>query len=194
MEVCVTQDEILKDLLTFFKALSDGNRLKIIGLLASQPYTVEQIASMLGIGVSTASHHLSRLSEANLVSARAEGHYYYYSLRTEVLRTMTENVLKSENLARLSETAEMDAFDKKVLSSFLDKEGRIKAFPSQEKKFIIVLKHVVKAFETGVHYSEKEVNEILLQFNKDTASLRRGLIEFHLMEREPGGGSYWRVD
>jgi len=190
----LTQDKILQDLLTFFKALSDGNRLKIIGLLAAQPYSVEQIASMLGIGVSTASHHLSRLSEANLVIARAEGHYYYYSLRTEVLRTMTENVLKSENLARLSETADLDAFDKKVLNSFLDKDGKLKAFPSQEKKFIVILKHVVKAFEPGIHYSEKEVNEILLQFNKDTASLRRGLIEFHLMDREPGGGSYWRVE
>jgi hypothetical protein len=81
-----------------------------------------------------------------------------------------------------------------VLNSFLDKDGKLKAFPSQEKKFIVILKHVVKAFEPGIHYSEKEVNEILLQFNKDTASLRRGLVEFHLMDREPGGGSYWRVE
>ena len=190
----MTKDEILQDLLTFYKALSDANRLKIIGLLAAKSYSVEQIASMLGIGVSTASHHLSRLSEANLVTARAEGHYYYYSLRTEVLKTMTENILKSENLSRLSETANLDAVDQKVLNSFLDKDGKIKSFPSQAKKFAIVLRYVVKAFDKDVHYSEKEVNEILLHFNRDTASLRRGLIENHLMERESGGGAYWRVE
>lgn len=107
---------------------------------------------------------------------------------------MTENVLKSENLSRLSETANLDAIDQKVLNSFLDKDGRIKSFPSQAKKFAVILRHVVKAFDKDVHYSEKEVNEVLLQFNKDTASLRRGLIEFHMMERDSGGIAYWRVE
>ena len=144
--------------------------------------------------MSTTTHYLSRLSEVNLMTARAEGHYYYNSLRMEVLKTMTENLLKSDNLSRLSDTANLDAVDQKVLNAFLDKDGKVKSFPSQAKKFAIVLRHVVKAFDKDVHYSEKEVNEVLLQFNRDTASLRRGLIEFHLMERESGGGAYWRVE
>ena len=53
--------------------------------------------------------------------------------------------------------------------------------------------HVVEAFEPGRRYPEKEVNQILLIFNEDTARLRRRLIEFKLMEREGGGGEYWRV-
>jgi DNA-binding transcriptional ArsR family regulator len=36
-----------EQLLTFFKALADANRLKIIGLLAQQPYSVEQLSAML---------------------------------------------------------------------------------------------------------------------------------------------------
>jgi hypothetical protein len=34
----MTEEEIFSELLEFFKALSDENRLKIIGLLAQQPY------------------------------------------------------------------------------------------------------------------------------------------------------------
>lgn len=63
------------ELVTFFKALADSSRLKIVGLLAQRPYTVEQLAAMLDLRPSTVSHHLSRLTEAGLVSARAEGYY-----------------------------------------------------------------------------------------------------------------------
>ena len=61
-----------EQLLTFFKAMADANRLKIVGLLAGQPYTVEQLAALLELRPSTISHHLMILSEAGLVSARAE--------------------------------------------------------------------------------------------------------------------------
>jgi hypothetical protein len=38
------------------------------------------------------------------------------------------------------------------------------------------------------------VNKILSQFSEDTARLRRNLVEFGFMERQGGGGEYWRVD
>jgi DNA-binding transcriptional ArsR family regulator len=65
-----------EQLLAIFKALADANRLKIISLLAAQPYTVEQLASLLDLRPSTISHHLARLSEAGLVSAAS----YYNSI------------------------------------------------------------------------------------------------------------------
>ncbi len=45
----------------------------------------------------------------------------------------------------------------------------------------------------GVRYSEKQVNEILGRYHKDTARLRRSLVETGLMGREGGGGEYWRI-
>lgn len=187
----MTEDQMLEELLAFFKVLSDANRLKIIGLLAREPASVEQIASTLGIGVSTASHHLARLAELGLVSARADGHYYFYSLQTDVLQGMAEKLLKPENLPRLSEGVDKDAYDRKVLSAFVDSDGRIIAFPAQEKKYQVILRYVVKAFQPGRRYPEKEVNEILGRYHDDTASLRRGMIEYHLMNRAGGGGEYW---
>ena len=38
------------DLLAFFKALADPNRLRIVGLLAHAPHTVEQLAAALADG------------------------------------------------------------------------------------------------------------------------------------------------
>ena len=182
-----------EELLNFFKALADANRLKIIGLLAQGPHTVEELAALLGLSSSTASHHLARLAGAGLVAARTEGHYYYYALQTEVLKEMSQRLLHEENLPRLSEDADQDAYTRKVLETFTDSEGRIIAFPAQEKKFQVLLHYVLQAFEPEKRYTEKQVNEILLRYNEDTASLRRGLIEYHLMNREGGGGSYWRV-
>jgi predicted transcriptional regulator len=190
----MNQQEQMTELLTFFKALADENRLKIIGFLAQHPSSVENLAEMLGISVSTTSHHLSSLSKAGLVSARAEGHYFIYSLQTETLKNMSQQLLQEENLPRLSEGLGDDAYDQKVLTSFLDKEGRIKAFPVQDKKFQVLLRYVLKSFEPGKRYTEKEVNEIVSRFNDDTASVRRGFIECKMMARESGGGAYWRTD
>jgi predicted transcriptional regulator len=188
------EHELNRELLDFFKALADANRLKIVGLLVSRSYTVEQLAAVLGLGVSTTSHHLARLAQAGLVSARTEGHYYNYSLQTDALQAMAQRLLATENLQRLSGDADLDAFDRKVLETFLAADGRIKAFPAQDKKYQVILRHVVKAFEPGMRYSEKQVNEILLRYHDDTASLRRGLIETRLMSRAGGGGEYWREE
>lgn len=186
-----------ENLLEFFKALADANRLKIIGFLAQRPYTVEELAQALGLSASTTSHHLAYLSRVGLVSARSRGHYAIYSLEVEVLHELGRRLHQAETLERLSRPVTLaedtPAYDRKVLATFLDREGHILAFPAQEKKFQALLRHVVKAFAPGVRYSEKQVNEILSHYHDDTASLRRGMIEYRLMEREGGGGAYWRT-
>lgn len=182
------------ELLDFFKALADGNRLKIIGVLAQKPCTVEQLAAFLNLGISTTSHHLSMLAHVGLVTAQANGHYYTYSLQTDVLREMAQRLLKEETLPRLSDDVDFEDYDRKVLATFIDQDGKIKTFPAQEKKYLVILKYVVKAFEPGVRYSEKQVNETLSRFNEDTSQLRRDLVDFHFMAREGGGGAYWKLD
>ncbi len=53
---------------------------------------------------------------------------------------------------------------------------------------------MVKAFEPGVRYEEKQVNEILSSYSEDTATLRRGLIDHKMMTRKAGGGEYWLLE
>src|SRR5205085_11902768 len=76
------------DLLQFFKAMADENRLKIIGLLARDSYSGEVLAEILGIKPATVSHHLAKLAEAGLVTARVDGHATLYSLRLATTHAM----------------------------------------------------------------------------------------------------------
>ncbi|HTX99336.1 MAG TPA: metalloregulator ArsR/SmtB family transcription factor [Bacteroidota bacterium] len=182
----------VEELLLFFKALADPNRLRIVGLLASQPHTVEELAAILHLGAPTVSHHLSRLAKARLVDARAEGYYSSYRLRHEQLSTMAKRMLKKDELPQLASDLDLSSYDKKVLSAFLSKDGRIKAFPMQEKKLHVITRYVLSSFEVGRRYTEKEVNHILKRYSDDTALLRRALVDYGYMEREGGGGLYWR--
>jgi predicted transcriptional regulator len=190
----MTADTQFDHLLRFFKVLGEPNRLKIVGLLAEQPYTVEQIARHLGVSASTASHHLSRLADAGLATARAESYYSVYSLETEVLTSMARALLRQAEQPRQKGEGDLDAYDRKVLATFTTPEGSIKAFPVQQKKFLVLVRHVLKAFEPGVRYTEKRVNQILANYSEDTARLRRALVDHRYMAREGGGGKYWRID
>jgi predicted transcriptional regulator len=183
-----------QELLNFFKALADANRLKIVGLLAQEPLSVEQLAEMLDIHPSTASHHLSRLAKAGLVSARAEGYYNIYELETKALETMARRLLERDTLPAVTSEIDVDAYDRKVLNNFMTPDGRLKSFPSQLKKLEVIVRYAARAFEPGKRYTEKEVNERLAQLHDDYASLRRYLVEFKLLDRQDGGGEYWLVE
>ena len=187
-------DEAVVELLEFFKALADANRLKIVGLLAQQDYTAEQMAEMLNLRPSTVSHHLGKLSKAGLVRARSESYYNIYSLETAVLAEMSQRLLARETLPAVTAEVDLGAYDRKVINTFCDEDGRIRQFPAQQKKFEAILRYVLKDFQAGKRYPEKEVNRILSRFSEDTASLRRGLIEYKMMAREGGGGAYWLAE
>ena len=148
----------------------------------------------MGISVSTVSHHLARLARAGLVAARSESYYNLYSLQTEVLSKLAKQLLAQAAPARPAAEQELADFDRKVLATFTAPDGRITAFPTQEKKVRVLLRHVLPAFSHGVRYPEKRVNEMLAKYSEDTARLRRWLVDFGYMKREGGGGKYWRVD
>jgi DNA-binding HxlR family transcriptional regulator len=183
-----------EELVTFFKALSDANRLKIIGLLAQKPYSVEELAALLDLKASTVSHHLSKLSKVGLVSAKADSYYNVYQLDEKALELKSRSLFSQENLAASVVDVDADAYDNKVVKDYLRKDGGLKTIPAQRKKLDAVLRHVAKAFKPGKRYSEKQVNEILKNFHADTASLRRELVGSGIMKREGGGGDYWREE
>ncbi len=180
------------EVVTFFKAFADANRLKIVGLLAQQPYSVEELAALLDLKPSTVSHHLAKLAQIGLVSAKTESYYNVYQLDEKALETKSRNLFSQENLAASVADVDADAYDNKVVKDYVRKDGSLKTIPAQRKKLEAVLRYIVKAFEVNKRYSEKKVNEILSQYHEDTASLRRELVGYGLMKREGGGGEYWR--
>lgn len=181
-----------EELVNFFKALADPNRLKIVGLLAQRPYSVEELAALLDLKASTVSHHLARLSEAGLVSARTQSYYNVYQLEKEALESKSRSLFSSAELSASIADVDLDAYDQKVVADFTRRDGSLKTIPAQRKKLEAVLRYVAKAFKVGKRYSEKQVNEILGGYHEDTATLRRELVGYGLMKREGGGGEYWR--
>ena len=178
------------DLLQFFKAMADETRLKMIGLLARESYSGEMLAELVGVKPATVSHHLAKLAEAGLVSARMDGHAKLYTLRLDALHAMASRMLAPGTLPAAA-APDLDAFDRKVLADFMRPDGSLKQIPVQQKKLQAVLRHMVKEFEPERRYPEKQVNALLSRYHADTASLRRALIEYRLMQR--AGGVYWRT-
>jgi biotin operon repressor len=180
-----------EELLIFFKALADANRLRMVGLLAQRGYSVEELAALLNLKAPTVSHHLSRLAEAGLVTARAEGYYNIYQLDRYALETTARGFFSSEQITSAAEDVDLGAYDRKVQANFILPDGRLKEIPAQRRKLEVVLRYLARTFEPGVKYAEKQVNQILARFHPDTATLRRELVGYGFMKREAGGAAYW---
>jgi predicted transcriptional regulator len=182
-----------EDMVNFFKAFADTNRLKIVGLLANKPYSVEELASLLNLKPSTVSHHLARLSKVGVVNMRAQSYYSIYEVDQKMLENKSRSLFSRENLSSVASEVDTDAYDKKVIKDFTRRDGSLKTIPAQRKKLEAILRYVVNSFEVGKRYSEKQVNDILSRYHEDTATLRRELVGNKFMEREGGGGQYWRI-
>ena len=83
-----------------------------------------------------------------------------------------------------------DAYREKVLRTFFQR-GRLVRIPAQRKKRQIVLERLVEEFAPDRDYPEREVNQTLVEFHDDVATLRRELIATRLMKR--AGGIYRRL-
>lgn len=178
--------------LPLFKALADANRLKIVGLLARQPYPVEQLAAILGLRPSTISHHLKLLAEVGLVSARTEGYYNIYRLEQGVLETIAQRLLSPQAFPAPDQPPGLDAYPSRVVRDYLLPDGSLKTIPAQRRKLEIILRHISQAFAPGVIYTEKQVNQILAGYHADTATLRREMVGYRLLARS--AGEYWLVE
>jgi hypothetical protein len=76
-----------------------------------------------------------------------------------------------------------------VLQTFIT-DGRLTSIPVPRAKRRIVLEHLVRVFEPGLRYPEREVNALLAVWHPDTAALRRYLVDEGMLSRD--AGVYWR--
>jgi hypothetical protein len=188
------QNQILMD---FFKTLANAERLQIVGLLAVEPAEAAQIAGRLGLPAPAVLRHLERLEEMKLIMPQGGNPLDLhqaekrYRLNTQELNQLSRRVLSGERQKPRPEDFDGEAYERKVLSDFMTADGRLKALPAQEKKLLVVLRHLVQAFEPGQRYSEKEVNMMLRRYYIDAAALRRYMVDNRLMERSQG--VYWRT-
>lgn len=89
-------DEELEDVRVIFGALADTTRLKLLhALRGGTELCVCDVAHVLGMSVSAASHHLRKLRDLKILKYRNDGKMAYYSLRNPLVRTLLERALKA---------------------------------------------------------------------------------------------------
>lgn len=183
--------EHYNELLNFFKVFSDKNRLRLASALIDEALPIDEIAALLNITQGEATRHIEQLMEIGFVKFGNAKGVVVYRFDTDSLGDAAKRILaRPKQIAPAALKAD-DEFDQKVLSKFLNVDGSIKEFPAQPKKFEVIVHYVLRLFKKNKRYTEKEVNEIIKRVHPDSATLRRSLIDYQLMQREKG--IYWRV-
>ena len=87
-------DAELGEAASIFAALSDRTRLKLLHVLRSgEELCVCDVAHVLGISVSAASHHLRKLRDLKILAYRGDGKMAYYSLRDRFVGELAHRAL-----------------------------------------------------------------------------------------------------
>ncbi|MFO7730583.1 MAG: DUF2087 domain-containing protein [Spirochaetia bacterium] len=65
-------------------------------------------------------------------------------------------------------------------------------WPKKQKEKLVVLDYIARLLEPDREYSEPAVNAVLSEVDEDYVTLRRYLVDYGLLLRQPGGGAYRR--
>ena len=185
------------DLLAALKALSDPQRLRIVGLLAGHPASAESVAAELELPLAIVVRHVRVLRSVALVRPDGPERGARLALRLDTLQGIGRQLDELEHGAGRSMATGPDgealpSDDARVLRGYLE-DGRLTTIPAQEKKRLVVLRWLRdRVFTEDREYPEKEVNQRLALFHPDVASLRRGMVDAGLASRS--AGLYRRTD
>lgn len=83
----------VKKISSFFSALSDFTRLKIVILLTIKPQCVGDIVDILDINQTTISHQLQILRGLNIVATERVGKNIYYYIKNNAVENVLESVV-----------------------------------------------------------------------------------------------------
>ncbi|MFN8475819.1 MAG: DUF2087 domain-containing protein [Anaerolineae bacterium] len=180
---------------TVLSALQTLNRPQALALLIAlgqRDGNAESLAQTTGLALPIVEDTLARLNALGLAEVSGAAGSYVYHLHAVWLRTLPLALDRVPPPAAPASVASPVAedFEQKTLRDFLV-DGRLKTIPSQEKKREVILRYLVELFEPQRQYPEREVNAILRDVHPDAASLRRHLVDSHLMQRDHG--IYWRT-
>ena len=172
----------LDDRVHLLKTIADATRLRILGLLADRPHTGRELADALGLSAATVSHHMHRLEGVGIVTATPDATRRVYTLNDGLL----SHVRGSSPAAALSGIE--DADHQRTVRIFFD-GPRLRQIPAKRKARVTVLLELLRRFEPGRRYAEREVNDILRHAHPDVALLRRELVDYRYLRR--ARSMYW---
>lgn len=107
-------------LMQILKALSDETRLRILNLLWHEELCVCELEMLLDINQSNTSRHLSRLTNAQIISSKKRAQYVYYKINENTLKEygFIKEILDNELIKLKIYKEDLEALDKYRKSGF----------------------------------------------------------------------------
>ncbi len=167
---------------TIVGLLADEGRRRVAAAVVLGATSLDAVVAASGVSIDRAGPALGRLVDAGLVTSGPGGLTIVGDVFKRAARAALGRPKRTEHEGEPAER-------RKVLDAFVH-DGRITSVPSARGKRIVVLDWLAQAFEPGVRYAEREVNEIIAGRHPDPALLRRYLVDEGLLDR--AGGEYWR--
>jgi len=175
------------DAATIAGLLADPARLKVVAALALGAGTIEEVSETSGLPLKDVVHAARRLARAGLVDRDGHTLTLHADRFGAAARAAAEATPAPEPLSD-------DPAEDAVLSAFV-RDGRLASIPAQHSKRRVVLEHLVRVFEPGLRYPEREVDAVLRAWTAggdvDHVTVCRYLVDHQLLARE--GGEYWRA-
>lgn len=162
--------------------LADDARLAVVAALALGASDIASVAAATGRSQTEVALAARRLGRGGLVRRDGAALELRAGVFAAAARSAGEHRPPPEPLSA-------DPAADAVLQAFVH-EGRLTSIPAHRAKRLVVLDHLVRVFEPGVRYPEREVNALLAVWHPDTAALRRHLVDEGLLSRD--AGVYWR--
>lgn len=158
-------------------------------------YTDKEIAQKLGIANSTIRNYRYKLREKEKQSKLFLAAMNLLSKNTnKEINMLEEDVIcdAHRGATTLDDRFNITKEEKiKVIETYIDENGALKSYPSKEKKKVILLGEIIKNFDIGKKYTEKEVNRILKRIFEDYVTIRRALIQYGFLDRSRDCSEYW---
>ncbi len=97
------KEDIMVQLINFFKILSDETRLKILILLYHRKLCVCELCSIMNESQPKISKHLARLRDIGLISDERQGQFIFYNLsfKNHINLRILEDIIESKEISSL---------------------------------------------------------------------------------------------
>jgi hypothetical protein len=164
--------------------LAEVDRRRVVAALQLGASSFQEVAHAAGLDERRAASALGTLVDAGLVvHVEAGGLALVESAFSVAARAALARPRRSEHADEPDDV-------RRVLDAFV-RDDQLTEIPASRQKRLVVLDWLVQAFEPGIRYDERHVNEVIAARHPDTAALRRYLVDEGFMDRADGW--YWRA-
>lgn len=154
-----------EEILPFLKLIADKTRLSIVGLLADQPRSGDELAAILDLNPSTVSQHISRMKKLGLIQVRAEQYYNIYEVDFERFNAFVGGLTAVQLATHIlnSPHINQEAYQQQILDKWLV-DNSIQGVPSQIQHRPVLIAWLTDKFEQDKKYGREQVRDVLAAY------------------------------